>query len=134
MPRALIVLTDMNFDPYHAGYNQATPFQAAKRKYEQAGQQLPIVVFWNLHSNTMNCYPVQATTPGTILLSGFSTASLELLFADGKDWDNFTGQVAQPLQDRSDEYDAVVPAAPLINPWTAVAELLDSDRYRAIIV
>jgi hypothetical protein len=136
MPRALIVFTDMNFDAQSAGYRQSyTPFESVRQQYKLDGYELPTIVFWNLSAQRLGCYPVKATTPNTILLSGFSTATLELLFGEGKDWDNFVSN--QPvLEEQLDPYGAVQAAAPVpvVNPWIAVATLLDTDRYNHIIV
>jgi hypothetical protein len=71
MPDMLLILSDMQF-------NQCTRFddsalQMIARKYQDAGYDLPKIVFWNLNAAYGN-QPVKYDTSGVALVSGFSPA------------------------------------------------------------
>lgn len=46
MPKALIILSDMEFNE---ASNRNTNFKVAKKKYKDVGYDLPTIVFWNLN-------------------------------------------------------------------------------------
>ena len=52
-----------------------TAHQMIKRKYKEAGYELPNVVFWNL--NSRDNVPVKFDKKGTALVSGFSPAVMK---------------------------------------------------------
>jgi len=70
MPDVIFILSDMQF-------NQCTEFddraiEMIKRKYHQAGYEVPKIVFWNL--NSYENVPVKFNEFGVALVSGFSPA------------------------------------------------------------
>lgn len=69
LPSKIVIISDMEFDQGVAGY---TNYEQAKLKFEQAGYELPSVVFWNVNSRHDNT-PVRFDEKGTALVSGFST-------------------------------------------------------------
>lgn len=73
MPKILLVLSDMEFDPSVVGNNSVTAFNAARIMFEQAGYVLPKVVFWKINGRSDNS-PVQQHESGTAIVSGFSPA------------------------------------------------------------
>ena len=87
MPRYLLVLTDMGFDPRFQVAEQ-TAFDMAREIYARHGYALPTIVWWNLShrpggyggdSNT----PVTAHENGTALISGFSPSIMKSVLASG---------------------------------------------------
>ena len=70
----LIVFSDMQFDE---ALNSTDPWETHHenivRKFRQAGIAFdpPKIIYWNLRSNTIG-FPIQANTPNTIMISGFS--------------------------------------------------------------
>jgi hypothetical protein len=73
MPKTLLILSDMQF-------NQCVSFddsahQMIKRKYKDAGYEVPNIVFWNL--NSKDNVPVKFDKHGTALVSGFSPAVMK---------------------------------------------------------
>lgn len=74
MPKTLIILSDMEFN--QCGNNMKTNYRYIKQLYETSNYEMPKLVFWNLLGR-LNNYPVQATTPNTILLSGYSPSLLK---------------------------------------------------------
>jgi hypothetical protein len=88
MPDMLLILSDMQFDACTRYDNSA--MQMIKRKYKDAGYEVPKIVFWNLSSygkengNT----PVKFDKNGTAHVSGFSPSIMKHVLAD--DLEEFT--------------------------------------------
>lgn len=76
MPKMLLILSDMEFN--YCG--KLTNMQALRKMYEQAGYELPNVVFWNLNSRTKNV-PVRHNEQGVALVSGFSPSIMKSILA-----------------------------------------------------
>ena len=81
MPEILLILSDMQFDECVNGYSA---FEALERKYQEAGYQMPKVVFWNLAAK--DNAPVRFDQHGTAMVSGFSPQLLKSILAA----ENFT--------------------------------------------
>lgn len=83
LPSHLIIFSDMQFNQisgYHSSSDvNKTAFEYAKKSFEQAGYELPNVVFWNLHSS--DNYPVQDKDTGACLVSGFNPSLLKTILS-----------------------------------------------------
>lgn len=107
MPRYLLVLSDMGFDPSSHNASQ-TAFELAQQMFERHGYQLPTIVWWNLahreggYGGNSN-YPVSAQQKGTALVSGFSPAIMRSV-----------------LSSRT------------VSPWDIMIETLNQARYAAV--
>ena len=73
MPKTLLILSDMQFDACVKHDDSA--MQMIKRKYKEAGYEVPNIVFWNL--NSKDNVPVKFDKQGTALVSGFSPAVMK---------------------------------------------------------
>lgn len=73
MVKKVFVFSDMQFDS--SGKFGETEHQAVKRRFEKEGYPMPELVYWNLAA--AQAKPVQADTPGTALVSGFSGALMK---------------------------------------------------------
>eukprot|EP00210_Caulerpa_lentillifera_P008934 g8525.t1 len=85
----LFIFSDMQFE--QASEDGKTNFEAAKSKFNNAGYDLPQIVFWNLcayNAFTGNTVPVVKYEENTALISGFSGQLLKL-FMEGNE-DNFS--------------------------------------------
>lgn len=85
MPAMVLILSDMQFNACVRHDDSA--MQMIARKYEEAGYDLPKVVFWNLNASYGNA-PVKFDTSGTAMVSGFSPAVVKPLLSG--DLDTFT--------------------------------------------
>lgn len=85
MPKNLIVLSDMEFNPSNAGGWNATAYNSAKADFAAAGYELPTIVFWNLNARPGN-NPVRFDQNNVALVSGFSPSVLEAILS-GEDVD-----------------------------------------------
>lgn len=77
MPSMLLILSDMQFNQCVRHGDSALEMIA--RKFENAGYQMPKVVFWNL--NAQDNVPVKFDTSDTALVSGFSPSIVKPLLA-----------------------------------------------------
>ena len=84
MPAMLLILSDMQFNQCIKHDDSA--LQMIRRKYEDAGYEMPKIVFWNL--NDAGNKPVKFDDSGTALVSGFSPSLMESLLA--ADLEKFT--------------------------------------------
>jgi hypothetical protein len=80
MPKVLLILSDMQFNSCAKFDNSA--YEMISRKYEDAGYQIPNIVFWNL--NAKDNAPVKFDQKGVALVSGFSPSIMKSVLK-GKD-------------------------------------------------
>jgi hypothetical protein len=84
MPEMLLILSDMQFDQCVKFDDSA--MKMIERKFNDAGYDLPKIVFWNL--NSYDNVPVKYDTRGVALVSGFSPAIMKAVLAG--DTEQFT--------------------------------------------
>jgi len=84
MPEMLLIMSDMQFNQCARFDDSAMKMIA--RKYEDAGYELPKIVFWNL--NAADNVPVKYDTSGVALISGFSPQIMVSVL--GGDTEKFT--------------------------------------------
>jgi hypothetical protein len=101
MPRALLVLSDMQFD--QCGSFDDSAMQSIKRNFEAAGYTVPAVVFWNIsaHANV----PVKFDQRGVALVSGFSPTIVNSVLA--ADLSNMTPEAIMLQTVMNPRYDLV---------------------------
>lgn len=105
MPRYLLVLSDMEFNPAWAGGVSLGAFDLAQRMFEAAGYELPKLVWWNLHArpDATGNSPVRFDQRGTAMVSGFSPSIMKSILAAK----NFTPRDIMLETVMSDRYQAV---------------------------
>jgi hypothetical protein len=99
MPKVLLILSDMQFDQC-ARFDDSA-MQMIARKYEDAGYQVPQVVFWNL--NAADNVPVKFNKNGVALVSGFSPTIVKSVLA--ADLEDFTPEAIMRKTIMSERYD-----------------------------
>lgn len=77
MPRALLILSDMQFDMC-ASFDDSA-MQSIKRNFTDAGYTVPAVIFWNINSH--DNAPVKFDQRGVALVSGFSPTIVKSVLA-----------------------------------------------------
>lgn len=94
LPAYLMILSDMEFDEargfsryycmksatYEEENSRDTLFTTIRKKWNEAGYEMPTLVFWQLNG-ARTIYPEIDAKNGIIFLSGFSTNELELVMA-----------------------------------------------------
>jgi hypothetical protein len=85
----LIVFSDMQFNSASGRHAWETQHQRLTRRYTEVGKavcgqawRVPRIIYWNLRANTVG-FPVQANTPNTQMISGFSPSLLSLVLQGG---------------------------------------------------
>ena len=84
MPEMLLIMSDMQFD--HCAKFDDSAMQMIRRKFTDAGYNVPQIVFWNL--NAKDNVPVKYDTRGVAMVSGFSPAIMKSVLS--ADMENFT--------------------------------------------
>ncbi|CAB4162986.1 vWFA domain containing protein [uncultured Caudovirales phage] len=84
MPSMLLILSDMQFNSCVRFDDSA--IQMIRRKYDDAGYNMPAIVFWNL--NAKDNVPVKHNEQGVALVSGFSPSIVKSVLST--DMDQFT--------------------------------------------
>lgn len=74
MPKALVIISDMQMDQQSEGRRYETFHGAMERKFNEAGYELPSVVYWNVNS-TQDTHQVDANKPNVQLYSGQSPST-----------------------------------------------------------
>lgn len=98
MPEMLLIMSDMQFD--QCARFDDTAMQMIRRKFEDAGYELPKIVFWNL--NSADNVPVKYDTRGVALVSGFSPAIMKAVLS--ADTDQFTPEAIMLKAIMNDRY------------------------------
>jgi hypothetical protein len=73
MPKALIVISDMQFDEATYRPKHETFYASMVKKYNQQGYQMPNIVFWNVGSYG-NTFQVTNNKRGVQMFSGHSAS------------------------------------------------------------
>lgn len=100
-PKNLIVITDMGWDQasnagvpgyytsnrynnHHATKPWETHLEAIKESFKrEGGWEAPRIVIWNVAASYSSDFHAQATTPGVIMLSGWSPSLFKILCEEG---------------------------------------------------
>lgn len=88
MVSRIFVFSDMEFDTAQtAKGDYATHHAIIRREFEEAGYELPELVYWNLAARSgKGSKPVTANEEGTALVSGYSAAMVKV-FLEGGEWE-----------------------------------------------
>lgn len=114
MPKNVLIISDMEFDScatcdgsarYGLNRPNAKLFKVIKKRFEDAGYQMPRLVFWNVNSRT-GTIPVKENDLGVALVSGFSTNVCKMVMS-GKT-DPYECLVETLMSDRYDAVEAAL--------------------------
>lgn len=86
MIKKIYIISDMEFDEAQGGHwgctrNKPTNFEEIKRKYNNWGYDMPLLVFWNVDSRQDNV-PVSANEQNVLLVSGSSPSIFKTLMSN----------------------------------------------------
>ena len=106
MPKYLVVLTDLEFNPAYMGGKSVGAFDMARQMFEAANYTMPRLVWWNLNArpDATGNVPVRFDQNGTALVSGFSPSIMKSILSGSQ----FTprGIMLETIQ--AERYQAVV--------------------------
>lgn len=79
MPKYLVVLSDMEFNPHVSGMRNIGAFDLATKMFNAAGYELPKIVWWNLNArpDAQGNSPVRFDQTGAALVSGYSPSIMK---------------------------------------------------------
>lgn len=101
MPTKLLIISDMQFD--EASKTQ-TNFEAIQQEYNNAGYEMPDIIFWNVSNYNYNNVPMNVCDKHTSIVSGYSPSILKAVLS-GR----------------------------MITPVSIMLETINSDRYSQIV-
>lgn len=101
MPTKLLIISDMQFD--EASRTQ-TNFEVIQQKYNEAGYEMPDIIFWNASCHDYNNVPMNVYDKHTSIVSGYSPSILKAVLS-GR----------------------------MITPVSIMLETINSDRYSQIV-
>lgn len=112
LPKALLVISDMEFDDatYQGwGYDRKVVdkrlFEVIENKYKKAGYEIPKMIFWNVASRT-NTIPVTQHSNGVALVSGFSPNIVRMVLSN--ELDPFNILKEQLMNKRYDKVESII--------------------------
>ena len=105
MPTTILILSDMEFDEATDSNYGLNAQQMIEKMYSDAGYTVPKIVYWNLNARNRRNKPVSFDTNNTALVSGFSPSLLKNILS-GED----------------------------MSPYNMMMNIIDSDRYKSIII
>lgn len=97
MPDYFIVFSDMQFDSAVRGSNDIN--SNLMEKFEEAGYQMPKMVYWNLVDYGSNT-PVEFDSVGSALVSGFSPTTMKAILSDVESFTPINVVLEAVMQDR----------------------------------
>jgi hypothetical protein len=74
MPDKIIIVSDMQFNEADAAYT--TNYESICEKFEDAGYEVPHIVFWNVNGCSQD-FQVESNAPNVSMISGFSVDILK---------------------------------------------------------
>lgn len=80
LPKVLYIISDMQFDEA-TDDNDETNFEAAERKFREAGYELPHLVFWNVNASYGNDAPATMYDNKVTLISGSNQSTFQYVVA-----------------------------------------------------
>ena len=101
MPTKLLIISDMQFD---VASRTQTNFEVIQQKYNNAGYEMPDIIFWNVSNDYYNNVPMNVYDKHTSIVSGYSPSILKAVLS-GR----------------------------MITPISIMLETINSDRYSQIV-
>ncbi|KAF1814267.1 hypothetical protein P152DRAFT_393471 [Eremomyces bilateralis CBS 781.70] len=151
MIKQVFVFSDMQFDGAQmSDARWSTSFERIKKKYEDAGYELPTLVFWNLAESSgfwdssdseaeaeqsNDPKPVTADEPGTALVSGYSQGMLKV-FLDGGGFEGEDDEIVEEVVKGEDGEDVVTvkKVKPKLDPLKVVKKAVSHKAYSMLRV
>jgi len=158
MVKKVFVFSDMQFDqadPDGASTKWETGYERVKRKFEQAGYEIPTMVYWNLASIGSSGKPVTGEQNGVVMMAGAGAGTMKAFLADlagdeyegeEEDKDNEGEDIvmigaegeeeeeAEGKKRKSEETEEEKKKKKKIGPVTAMRKLLANPAYEGLKV
>jgi hypothetical protein len=132
MIKRLFVFSDMQFDQANSNSSSdtwQTNHDAIVRAYEDAGYDVPEIVYWNL-AGQLDTTPVEAEREGVALMSGFSPAMMKVFM--GEDVEEMLDDDMVIVDEKGEEVKP--PKKPKMTPLSIMKRVLEKPSYDGLIV
>ncbi|KAI9464967.1 hypothetical protein BJY52DRAFT_1184014 [Lactarius psammicola] len=134
MVKRLFVFSDMQFDAAEGAKEEdpgawVTNHDAIARAYEEAGYDVPEIVYWNL-AGELETAPVEAERKGVALMSGFSPAMMKVFM--GEDAEETLDDDTVMVDEKGEEIK--LPQKPEMTPLFMMKRALEKSSYDGLIV
>ena len=135
MVKRLFVFSDMQFDeaqcPSAKHSDWVTNHDAIARAYEDAGYEMPEIVYWNLAGH-LQTTPVEAERKGVALMSGFSPAMMKVFM--GEDVEETLDDDMVVVDEKGEEIKPPTPKRPEITPLSIMKRALEKPSFDGLMV
>jgi hypothetical protein len=135
MVKRLFVFSDMQFDeaerPTVKHGDWVTNHDAIAHAYEDAGYDMPEIVYWNL-AGCFETTPVEAERKGVALMSGFSPAMMKV-FMD-EDVEETLDDDMVVVDEKGEEIELPAPKRPEMTPLSIMKRALEKPSYDGLMV
>ena len=108
----------------------ATSHQMVSDAYREAGKiacgtewNLPLTLYWNV-ADGVHCYPVQANTPNTVMLSGYNFHTLKLIVSGGS-----TDEIQKAHMTAASSSNPVDTGKEEVNSMEIFEKAMNDERY-----
>lgn len=139
MVKQVFIFSDMQFDVATHGYGErwTTAFERIKKRFKDAGYDMPEVVFWNLAGVNYGTKPVGAPNePGVSLVGGYSQGQMKM-FLDGGEFEDEMEEEIVEEEEKSDEDAVEVKVSKekkKADPLATVRKAISHPAYRMLKV
>lgn len=143
MVKQIFVFSDMQFDSASYGGGWSTSYERIKRKFEQAGYEMPQLIFWNLAGGRAGYgagygggdpvapKPITTADEGTAIVSGYSQGMLKV-FLDNGSFDDGSDEEADEAMTIVNEDGETVEETrkkPRIDPLSTLKKAIGHKAY-----
>jgi hypothetical protein len=133
MVKRLFVFSDMQFDAAEGVKEDPgawlTNHDAIARAYEEAGYDMPEIVYWNL-AGELETTPVEAERKGVALMSGFSPAMMKVFM--GEDVEETPDDDTVVVDEKGEEIKLT--QKPKMTPLSIMKRALEKPSYDGLMV
>jgi hypothetical protein len=127
MAKQVFVFSDMQFDAaQHGNERWTSSFDRIKKKYADAGYELPRLIFWNLASHSAD-KPVTMDDVNTALVSGYSQGMLRTFLESGTFEDE--EELVEEAVEGEDGMTEVKKVVKKIDPLAVVKKAVEHKSY-----
>ena len=133
MVKRLFVFSDMQFDAAQGAEEDPgawlTNHDAIARAYEEAGYDMPEIVYWNL-AGELETTPVEAERKGVALMSGYSPAMMKVFM--GEDVEETPDDDTVVVDEKGEEIKLI--QKPKMTPLSIMKRALEKPSYDGLMV
>lgn len=137
MVKRVFIFSDMQFNQAEEDTGLwSSSYERISAKYEEAGYEMPELIYWNLAgggSGGVAPKPVTADTPGTAMVSGYSQGMLKVFLEDGS-FENPEEVVDEEVEGEDGEIVRISKEKKQVDPVGLVMKAISHGAYSMLEV